>query len=269
VSTLRGALSLSSMAGGHSDSSARYFVASGRRVLIIFVHSFFSSDAFLNLYPALSTSPVLETLDWSLVVHTALQRNIPQLFPDLAHLASSPENWSRDVLAVHVRRGDFAEHCSYLADRRIGWMGMNAHPALRHNFVIPPGSSDNSTTEEENVIKEIYRRRCLPTASEIAERVPHGTKNVYILTDAPSSFVRDISRALGPDVIVRSGFDLVLTRKERELGAAVDMALAERAKTFVGNGVRLLFLAFMALCWRHIETDDLKRSSGQVYRRTS
>ena len=69
-----------------------------------------------------------------------------------------------------------------------------------------------------------------------------GLEEVYLMTNGKPSFVDDLKHLLYEDGwrSVRSGLDLKLTDAAAAVSQAVDMALANWAEVFVGNGVGLL-----------------------------
>ncbi|KAI0309572.1 hypothetical protein OF83DRAFT_1179473 [Amylostereum chailletii] len=198
-----------------------------------FGFDFFSTSRFLALYPSLQSSPILAAFAWSPLVLAALASN--------AHLLPPPtaSGVLPGVLAVHLRRGDYAEHCTYLAAQGLGYMGMNQHPALPDRF-DPPSPSDGDGDADAR-----YAPHCLPTLPQVvarlhAVRAAHpALRHVYLMTNGARAWSDALRRALrdaGGWARVLSGRDLALPGAAAHVAAAVDMAIAERAEVFVGNG---------------------------------
>ncbi|KAF8966258.1 hypothetical protein BDZ97DRAFT_1729215 [Flammula alnicola] len=92
------------------------------------------------------------------------------------------------ILALHLRRGDFKEHCLNLAEWSATYTGVNSFPEfrVRDKFDVPRvAPSIDSTTNEhrrpdaaDDIVvasmgdrKEIYVRHCFPDAAQIVKRV--------------------------------------------------------------------------------------------------
>ena len=70
-------------------------------------------------------------------------------------------------------------------------------------------------------------------------------QQVFVLTNGWSWWVDNLREALVENlkeeerwVDVRSSMDVQLDREQEYVNAAIDMAIAERAEVFIGNGVR-------------------------------
>lgn len=128
-------------------------------------HRFFSSRQLLEVWPFLSATPILTQFAWSPLVLSAAQHNFA-IFPDpvgtthcLPHSLSSP--WATnqslssstltlggvysDLLALHVRRGDFKRHCPRLAKRSYQFHGFNSFEGLPDPWIPFNGSSSVRT----------------------------------------------------------------------------------------------------------------------------
>jgi len=150
------------------------------------------------------------------------------------------------LIAVYVRHGDYAEHCMNLAHWRARYVAFNEFPGLADTFEPLPGAGDG---EADDAAHEAYRARCFPTAQEVAKKVwavrraGTGLNRVYVLTNARPVWLDDLKAELtkegGWDSIVTSR-DIRLSWEQRFVAQAVDMAIAQRAEVFVGNGVRVL-----------------------------
>lgn len=82
------------------------------------------------------------------------------------------------------------------------------------------------------------------------ERVSEGLKNVYIMTNAPIPWVKELKTALGKahrwDHIASSR-DLKLSWDQKYVAQTVDMMIGQRAQVFIGNGVCFLLMCLKAL----------------------
>lgn len=146
------------------------------------------------------------------------------------------------LLALHIRRGDFEQHCKNLADWQAGYVGFNSFPELPDKFSLPP---DIPSERRRN----LYRPRCYPNIWEIVNRASYmrqteagqGLQNVYIMTNAPIPWVDKLKAALLRTNYwdyVASSRDLLVNLEQKYVKQAVDMLIGQRAQVFVGNGVR-------------------------------
>ncbi|TFY81740.1 hypothetical protein EWM64_g2281 [Hericium alpestre] len=94
---------------------------------------FGDATRLLDIWPSLSRSPVLTEFQWSPLVIDAVETNGALIHPSI-----KPGLVSRDrlpgVLALHIRRGDFEEHCSLLAGYRSRFHPL---PEIQHTFQPP------------------------------------------------------------------------------------------------------------------------------------
>jgi len=99
----------------------------------------FGSKEVLNLWPALSQSPIIKHFGWSSLVYEAYDAN-RHLFEykspkmTLEHpgeITSFPFPRIDGLLALHIRRGDFAGHCDELAKWSSDWNGFNQFDELK------------------------------------------------------------------------------------------------------------------------------------------
>lgn len=147
------------------------------------------------------------------------------------------------LLAVHVRRGDFDEHCKRLAGWGSDIQGWYKHPELPDRFVVP-----NGAFEDPKNIEEQYNLHCWPTMEQITARIAEvrktpeaaGLKGVYILTNGQREWVAELKgmiKGMGGWELVHSSRDLEMTPEQKYIGQAIDMAISSRAQMFIGNGV--------------------------------
>jgi len=153
-------------------------------------------------------------------------------------------------------------------------MGFNQFPSFV-DVLDPDGYVDRQRQNqnhdaETDIVKTYYLERCLPDISQIVDRLRElkkdhpNLKKVYVLSNAWESWLGELKRELmkvpvakgkGEEGIsenvkldpeagageaweeVITSYDLLLDAEQRYVGMAVDMAIAERAEVFVGNGV--------------------------------
>ena len=155
------------------------------------------------------------------------------------------------LLVLHIRRGDFKNHCAHLARWSSDWNGFNSFPGFIDKFSPPLGGGNGSITPHNMAI---YMKHCLPTIQQIVDKVTEvrnvteGLKNVYIMTNGGISWVDELQNALNRahnwDQIASSS-DLELSLEQQYVAQTVDMMIGQKAHVFIGNGVRDLLFFFM------------------------
>src|SRR5262249_37177926 len=144
------------------------------------------------------------------------------------------------LVALHLRRGDYKRHCPRLARWHANYMGINQHPSLPDKFDPSPYANQSFSHTEA-----YYLQHCLPTVHQIVSRLHHlrlehpTLRRVYVLTNAWGWWLSGLKTALcrdGWDDLTRS-LDLRLDAEQMWVAMAVDMAIAEHAQVFLGNGV--------------------------------
>lgn len=212
---------------------------------VVFDHLLFGSQRVISIFPVLASSPILNEFAWSYLVEGAVERNMNGL---INSASSSSPNLMSGVAAVHLRRGDYSGHCLYLSKHNTPYQGMNQYPGILDRF--DPLEFDPSAPSPDNDSYHHYLPHCLPTIPEIVERLravraenPQlSLTKVYLLSNGRRWWLDELWTALRADgwEPVKEGLgssqDLVLTRQEQYVSGAVDMAIAEKAEMFVGNG---------------------------------
>ncbi|THH17017.1 hypothetical protein EW146_g3711 [Bondarzewia mesenterica] len=207
----------------------------------VFDKYLFGSKRLLSLWPSLSASPVLANYTWSPLVHSAVSRNFALLQLSVADLADAQQTTAEPSLsglvAVHIRRGDYKRHCPRLATWGALYMGFNEFAELPDRFDPQPYTDAGERLE-------YYLRHCLPEVEQIVERLhtlrdEHpDLKRVYVLNNAWGWWLDGLESALKKDgwedVVGSAG--LTLDAEQKYVAMAVDMAIAEKAEVFVGNG---------------------------------
>lgn len=215
--------------------------------------SFFGSPESLSLWPTFSTSPVVTGFKWSATVLSALERNVP-----LIAGRSLSKHTSRDlenVLALHLRRGDFESHCTHMTKYASGYNSWNLLPELPDRYI----PVDTPSIEDPRDIAE-FMRHCWPSINDIVRRAQQ-VKNdhemlglprldaVYVLTNGDKKWVAELKTALLESrsewKTVTTSHDLSLKEGPERLAAqTIDMAIASDVGSLIGNGVSVAFTSF-------------------------
>lgn len=210
----------------------------------------------LDIWPSLAKSPVLTQFNWSPLIHAAYASNhhlwsssslfslLPPSYPTGDDLTLAP---IPGLLALHVRRGDFEEHCTHLGTWSSSYNGFNLFSELPDLFSPPGGGSWGENTPENMAT---YMGHCYPSIEQIAAKVRavratemgENLKNVYVMTNGKVEWVEELKAALRADggwEQISSSRDLKLSLEQKFVSHALDMMIGQRAQVFVGNGVRL------------------------------
>lgn len=204
---------------------------------------------------------MITQFDWSPLIYSAFDSNRDLFEPPLAfrlHTNSSDMGEPPAVtplfrrlpglLVVHIRHGDFINHCDKLARFSAGFNGFNQFEGLPDKFDIPPGGGWGKNTPENFAI---YRRHCFPSIPQIVSKVSEvkrlpkvsGLDRLYIMTNAKREWINELTHALqqttGPEKwnTIWSTRDLALTWEQKFVSHALDMLVAQMAQSFIGNGV--------------------------------
>ncbi|KAF8167299.1 hypothetical protein B0H34DRAFT_681296 [Crassisporium funariophilum] len=203
---------------------------------------FFGTTAMQDLWETLSTSPVLTNWAWSPLVYRALDQNRRLFMPvskqsvETSPLSTDIPPWHISwintaaplpVLTLHLRRGDFKEHCPHLADMASNYTGFATFPefSARDPFVVPRlvhehwyshplsllskdstarGSSENiPIVESREELHRYYAPHCYPDVKQIVQRVRE------VLHDY-ETFVR------GADIGIENGLSFERAKAEEE-----------------------------------------------------
>ncbi|KAF8449263.1 hypothetical protein L210DRAFT_2653848 [Boletus edulis BED1] len=206
----------------------------------------------LSIWPYLSRSPVSMQWGWSSLVEDAFRRNFHPLESRMPSFLRGISNVFREenssltipgLLAIHIRRGDFKDHCVHLAKWGADWHAFNSFPEFIDKFDRPTDSGWGEASEQTI---ELYNRRCYPSIEQIVEKVNRVQKeaadplrHLYIMTNGPTPWVQELKSALAQNMSwdhITSSRDLELTWEQKFVAYAVDMYIAQRAQVFIGNG---------------------------------
>lgn len=209
----------------------------------------------LSIWEYLKNSPVSTHWGWSPLIHDAYKRNrrifVPNarssIFEGLTGSAAA-ENYSNPIpglLALHVRRGDFEDHCVHLGKWSSNWNAFNQFPEFSDKFDRPTDGGWGETSEKN---MQMYMQRCFPTIEQIVQKVTQvrvesekPLTHIYIMTNGVSEWVQELKEALessGHWDQIRSSRDLDITWEQKFVVQALDMFVAQRSEVLIGNGVR-------------------------------
>ena len=143
---------------------------------------------------------------------------------------------------MHVRRGDYSHHCTHFAKWSSTYTSWALLPQLPDSFKAPEGSGGGQATPEAIAA---YHRVCWPSNQQIVERARQMRKlhpaldRVYVLTNGDPDYLATLKSDLHADgwKKVSTSQDMRLNWQETWVSQSVDMAIAQRAEVFVGNGV--------------------------------
>lgn len=214
-------------------------------------------ERLLSIWPYLSTLPVLSHWKWSPLIHDAFEANREIVYPPSLYWsesqASKVDKIMDGLLVMHLRRGDFVDHCRYLAKSNSDWNAFNSFPELPDQ--LDQVLADARFSSEND---EAYMAHCYPTMEQIVDKVKTvreasrgPLEYLYIMTNGDDAWVEELKLALGDLggwAHIGSNRDLSLTWEQKFVAQALDMLVAQKAQVFIGNGVsRSLTLSFLFL----------------------
>ncbi|KAK7039924.1 SH3 and PX-domain-containing 3 [Favolaschia claudopus] len=244
-----------------------------------FDYVFINTAKVVSLWDSYGHSPTLAQFAWSALITRAISRNFPLLSssPPPPTLTPAPSRIFHPtdlpstplpltlfhplpisapplpgLLALHVRRGDYATHCPNLATwgsdyntwnkfSQADIRKTNLYPALPDDLSVPPGMSRHDAA----------LRHCWPEVGEIVARVREvrrdaekegvkELKTLYIATNAERGWLDGLVASLKEG---EEGWERVATSRDMELAPdelavsqAVDMGVLVSAEVFIGNG---------------------------------
>ncbi|KAH9958138.1 hypothetical protein BC827DRAFT_1221294 [Russula dissimulans] len=217
---------------------------------------FGDSTRLLDIWSSLSASPIMTHFTWSPLIIAAILANAQVIHPSLSYatatsfMPSSKPAPLTGLLTMHLLRADFAEHCTRLSKWSSTFMGWNEFPGFPDNFPRPAVKNQGQASPED-VAR--YTARCYPDIKQIVSRVrevrtallPTKLTRMYLMTNGNAKWIRELKEALQEDgrraglgewSHIGTSRDLRLTREQRHLSHSVDMAIAQRAEVFIGNG---------------------------------
>ena len=179
-------------------------------------------------------------------------------------LASVPSTGQGEAyMAIHLRRGDFEEHCKYLGETRQGFTTWVTLPTLQPSVLPPKLDPSNATIVMDHCYPSL--NRILDSISKQARDRPH-LRTLHVLHDGawdhPTVYLQyyKLAEALknpewarragwkgGPMLRVTHSAEVPIRWGERDWSVCVDVELGRRAEVFIGNGFSSLTSQVVAL----------------------
>ncbi|KAJ7851503.1 hypothetical protein B0H14DRAFT_2761623 [Mycena olivaceomarginata] len=205
----------------------------------LFDHKITSTARILDVFPALSQSPILSDFGWSSLILEGFHNNFEKFAsPDPRLLMKTSIRPLRGLIALHIPRQNHEAVCADAYSSVGSFAGFNNLSELPDRY-SPPGRDGSDRTWE------ITRRHCLPSIPEIVEKVltisePHTTR-VYVITDeAAHPWLADLTAALSAAYHwphgISTSVDLKLSREGKFVSQALEMCIGQHAEKFIGNG---------------------------------
>ena len=226
-----------------------------------------------SIWPDLISTPLLTRFAWSSLIELAFDMNRDLFLPssllaDTPYLSSLPYDTSTStnaaryppipgLMAIHVRKGDYASHCGLLATIGDPFVSVNNFPALPDAFLPPgvpgpvmPNGKVAGNWHASAAQRTYYRERCYPSIPEIVAKVMEvrasdagkGIRRLHIMTNGKPAYIANLKRALWDAMewdAISSSRDLVLNWEQKFVAQAVDVLVAQRAQVLIGNGVSI------------------------------
>ncbi|KAG9128086.1 hypothetical protein FRC07_004980 [Ceratobasidium sp. 392] len=244
-------LDTEAVAGHLKDSDAQNLIDFWSRKLREMEDSLIGSTRVLTAFKEFSTSATVKMFKWSKLVLGTVERNAELISPadqrSSLNYVLPTEGQLDGLLAIHVRRGDYSRHCTRLAKWSSTYVSWALLPQLPDAFKVPEGAGQGHATDK--ALAEYYRV-CWPSNKQIVERARAMRQQhkrldrVYILTNGNAWYIARLKADLKADhwAKVSTSQDMRLNWQETWVSQSVDMAIAQRAEVFVGNGVGASFV---------------------------
>jgi hypothetical protein len=202
---------------------------------------------------------------WSSLVIDGFDRNRKLYAPSRLTVGTPNDPYPviPGLLALHIRRGDFEQHCRNLAEWGSTWTGFNQLPELPDHFDPPPRPTEGNITQ---AIYDAYAKSCYPSIEEIVQKVTDAKRtnagkdlhNIYIMTNGKHPWLGELKKALhksGDWNQISSSRELQVTWDQRFVVQSIDMVVGQRADVFIGNGVSQAFPApFPSMLIRYLSS---------------
>ncbi|TCD62195.1 hypothetical protein EIP91_007228 [Steccherinum ochraceum] len=231
-------------------SSAEPCIQVERNAEPLFDYKVFGSlHRLLSIWPSLSKSPIITGFRWSPLIHAAFDANLHLIASTSAQVpishSTSPNNPYTPIpglLALHIRRGDYEDHCKFLVKHSSTFTGFNSYPPLIDTFDPPTDPRWNKAQRQAH-----YSAHCFPNIQQIVEKISkvrrsdagQDLREIYIMTNAPRDWVTELKKAIAKAGFwdqITSSRDLDLNWEQKYVAQAVDMLIGQRAQVFIGNG---------------------------------
>jgi len=265
-------------------------------------------DRVLSMWHGLSKSPFFTHWDWSPLIHTEVERAgfpvpsntsaarlrlaLPPTHPWASSKSPSVETSPPTtpftipgLLAAHVRRGDYGEHCKFLAWAKVEygyWASFGSYsvsqptfpPGVPHHDIRPdhvdptlptlndtlydppfarhlPRNPDGTVDPTTLTLEQLIQYHCYQDLDAVRNRLyavrewqrakGRELKDVFILTNGSEDWIGALRELLKEDGWgeVTTSRDLSPSEDGQAVNQGIDMAIANWAEVFVGNGVCL------------------------------
>jgi len=208
----------------------------------------FKVEAFVNhriieVFEPLMESPIITQLRWSPLVDSAVQDNLHALIPFTQPSSFSPDDKKSSLsglLVVHLRLGDFDVHCYRIHKQSMHTQGWFELPGIPDKF-------DPPSEEEWEARHDYYYKSCSPSFYQIINKLQEireseqgkGLRPIYLMSNGSPDYLHGLKSVLMDNVgweFVMSSRDMSYNAPQQYISHAVDMAIAQRAQVFLGNG---------------------------------
>ncbi|KAF8190285.1 hypothetical protein K438DRAFT_1676106 [Mycena galopus ATCC 62051] len=225
----------------------------------LFGYKVTNTKRVLDVFPALSKSPILSGFGWSPLILEGFYDNA-RYFASHSPFDEAPlmtETYTaplKGLLALHIRRGDYETWCTDAYLHGMSFTGFNSFPLLpdQHSPRAKKPLDAGSGSDFDK-----HRRHCLPSIPKIVAKVlavtaraPHFTR-VYVITNAEHAWLEDLTAALRTAHHwadgIRTSRDLQLSWEGKFVAEALDVYVGQRAERFIGNGFSSLSSNVVAL----------------------
>jgi len=199
---------------------------------------------------------VVTEFRWSSLVIDGFNRNRKLYAPNglTAATPNDPYPVIPGLLALHIRRGDFEQHCRGLAEWGSTWTGFNQLPDLLDQFNPPPRPSEGVT----QAIYDAYSKSCYPSIEEIVQKVADimhtragkDLSNIHIMTNGKDPWLSELKEALhklGKWKQISSSREFKVNWEQKYVAQSIDMVVGQRADVFIGNGFSSLTATIVML----------------------
>ncbi|KZV76431.1 hypothetical protein PENSPDRAFT_598317 [Peniophora sp. CONT] len=207
---------------------------------------FGSGARMADAWPQLLNSPVLTGWEWSPLVTSIVTEHRALIHPTIKLHEARQRAELKGLLALHLRRGDFKNHCENLANWRSEYNAFNVRPDFPDQVQAPPGGGGGTHTDET---LGWYVDHCFPDIPRIVKRVKElraevkgqgrSLDRIYILTNGDREWIKKLKEELrdaGEWKSIATSRDLETDWEQEFVKQAADMLIATRAEVFVGNG---------------------------------
>jgi hypothetical protein len=139
------------------------------------------------------------------------------------------------LLALHLRRGDYEEHCRNIAQYHAKYIGMATLPEFeeRDAFILPTEDYDENSVPEE--VSAFYVKHCYPNATQVRQRVREVLHDYEQVLDAEDGKIGGGSRSLSPLAKAKVKRVYIMSNGKSEWLNEVKKELMEDAKQSAGS----------------------------------